>query len=311
MAREQAQARGENDQELKKYNQKVHICSRNNFPTAAGLASSAAGYAALVASLGQLFNVDGDLSAIARRGSGSACRSMYGGFVEWTKGVKEKTGIDSFAIPYLPDDHWPGLCVFILVISGRRKETGSTEGMQRSVETSSFLQHRATNVVPRRMKEIKEAVKRRDFHSFAEICMKESNQLHAVCRDTFPPLQYLNEISQNVISFVDAYNRNFAEHRLSYTYDAGPNAFLFTPKEFRDDIARLIFHYFGPASDEVKIGQFIRGFDYNSEQATNMTELNFQPHPGKVEYVIFTKPGPGPISLSAQHLINPKTGLPS
>lgn len=61
----------------------VHICSENNFPTAAGLASSAAGYAALVGALAALHGIEGDISAIARKGSGSACRSVLGG---WVKG---------------------------------------------------------------------------------------------------------------------------------------------------------------------------------------------------------------------------------
>lgn len=62
-------------------NWNILICSENNFPTAAGLASSAAGYACLVSALAALYNIQGDISSIARRGSGSACRSIYGGWV--------------------------------------------------------------------------------------------------------------------------------------------------------------------------------------------------------------------------------------
>lgn len=61
----------------------VHICSENNFPTAAGLASSAAGYACLVYSLSKLYKIQGDISSLARQGSGSACRSVYGGWVPY------------------------------------------------------------------------------------------------------------------------------------------------------------------------------------------------------------------------------------
>jgi diphosphomevalonate decarboxylase len=72
---------------------KVHVSSYNTFPTAAGLASSAAGYAALVAALAQLYHAkeddDGQFSVIARQGSGSACRSLYGGFVAWRKGTND------------------------------------------------------------------------------------------------------------------------------------------------------------------------------------------------------------------------------
>ena len=65
---------------------KVHVNSENNFPTAAGLASSAAGYACLVYALCQMYGVTGDISGLARQGSGSACRSVDGGFVRWRMG---------------------------------------------------------------------------------------------------------------------------------------------------------------------------------------------------------------------------------
>lgn len=65
---------------------KLHICSENNFPTAAGLASSAAGYACFVYTLATLYGLEGaELTGIARLGSGSACRSIYGGFVQWVR----------------------------------------------------------------------------------------------------------------------------------------------------------------------------------------------------------------------------------
>lgn len=67
------------DPEILKWN--LHICSVNNFPTAAGLASSASGYACLVYALSQLYQIKGDISSIARLGSGSACRSVFGGWV--------------------------------------------------------------------------------------------------------------------------------------------------------------------------------------------------------------------------------------
>ncbi len=120
-------------------NCKVHICSENNFPTAAGLASSAAGYACLgdrslhqtvnhnsfiaryfltVYALCKLFDIDGDISELARQGSGSACRSVLGGFVRWHSGVKPDGG-DSIASVVQPASHWPDLKVLILVVSSR------------------------------------------------------------------------------------------------------------------------------------------------------------------------------------------------
>lgn len=118
---------------------KVHICSINNFPTAAGLASSAAGFACLgallnciqhqylkhlthcfstffpVYTLAQAFGVEGELSGVARQGSGSACRSMYGGFVQWLMG-HQSDGKDSLAQQVEPETHWPELRILVLVV---------------------------------------------------------------------------------------------------------------------------------------------------------------------------------------------------
>lgn len=99
---------------------KIHVVSENNFPTAAGLASSASGYACLVYSLAQLYGLKKqEISDIARLGSGSACRSIYGGFVQWQKGV-QLDGKDSIAVQVAPASHWPDLHVLILVVHERR-----------------------------------------------------------------------------------------------------------------------------------------------------------------------------------------------
>ena len=128
---------------------RVHICSENNFPTAAGLASSAAGYACLVSALCKLYGIKSDVSALARRGSGSACRSVYGGFVRWFMGNREDGG-DSVAAQLQPASHWPGLRVIICVASDHRKTTSSSLGMRNSVNTSELLKYRAEYSVPAR-----------------------------------------------------------------------------------------------------------------------------------------------------------------
>ncbi|GBP10712.1 Diphosphomevalonate decarboxylase [Eumeta japonica] len=100
---------------------KLHIVSRNNFPTAAGLASSAAGYACLVYTLASLYGIaDEELTSIARQGSGSACRSLHGGFVRWHMG-KLDDGSDSIATPVATASHWPNMHVLILVANDGRK----------------------------------------------------------------------------------------------------------------------------------------------------------------------------------------------
>ncbi|CAN7944563.1 unnamed protein product, partial [Ixodes hexagonus] len=221
----------------------IHICSVNNFPTAAGLASSAAGYACLVKSLGTLFHVEGDLSAIARRGSGSACRSMYGGFVAWLKGSRQD-GEDSVAKQIAPESHWPQMRVVILVVSDLKKDMGSTRGMGQSMLTSSLLQHRVTKVVPKHMDDITEAILNKHFHKFAELTMQESNQLHAVCLDTYPPIRYMNIISWDIVRLVHSYNKYYGVNKLAYSFDAGPNACLFMLEDSLSEVLSVVQHAF-------------------------------------------------------------------
>lgn len=202
VARKQAISRGESTADkITFYSQKVQVHSENDFPTAAGLASSASGYAALVFGLGKLFNIDGDLTAIARQGSGSACRSLHGGFVEWKRGERPD-GEDSIGIQLAPELHWPELRIFIIVINDTRKKIGSTEGMQCSVQTSQLLKYRAEKVVEEHMTRAKTAVDEKNFPMLANVIMKESNQLHSICLDTFPPLHYITDASRIIMQLL-------------------------------------------------------------------------------------------------------------
>lgn len=143
----------------------IHVVSKNTFPTAAGLASSAAGYACLVFALANLFNVPldnkglGDLSVIARQGSGSACRSLFGGFVRWQMGTAANGWKDSRAIPIASREDWPELETLILVANDAKKDTSSTAGMEQSVKTSPLLAFRAREVVDERLSRIEKAFK--------------------------------------------------------------------------------------------------------------------------------------------------------
>ncbi|XP_054714284.1 diphosphomevalonate decarboxylase-like [Uloborus diversus] len=284
----------------------LHICSENNFPTAAGLASSAAGFACLVKALAVLYDVDDELSKIARQGSGSACRSIYGGFVQWLSG-NQNDGSDSIAKQIAPKEHWPEMRVMILVVNSKKKGTSSTNGMRNSVLTSSLLKHRVTEVVPQRVQTLNSAILQKNFQTFAEIAMKESNQFHAICLDTYPPIHYLNSTSFMIIELVHAYNELYKKNKLAYTFDAGCNAFLFMLEEDVPEICALIKAAFPPIDDN---GNFIKGFIDSSFEVPLDTfkKLNIAPHPGLLQHVIYTQVGSGPAIIS-EHLLNEK-GLP-
>ena len=162
----------------------VHVVSRNNFPTAAGLASSAAGFACLAAALAHALRLWGAvsperLSHVARVGSGSACRSLFGGFARWRRG-EAADGSDSEASAVAAAAHWPSLRVLVLVVSDQKKEYSSTAGQETSVQTSALLAHRAAAVVEPRMAQMEAAIAARDFPAFAKLTMQDSNQFHAV-----------------------------------------------------------------------------------------------------------------------------------
>ena len=218
---------------------RARIVSRNTFPTAAGLASSAAGYACLVSALADALGVRdsaGALSAVARQGSGSASRSMFGGFVRWQMGAAAD-GSDSVAVQVADEAHWPELRAIIAVVSDAKKETGSTAGMATSVATSALLAHRAAAVVPARLAAIEAAYLARDFAAFGELTMRDSNQFHAVCLDTYPPVFYMNDTSRRIVALVHALNAAAGAVVAAYTFDAGPNAVVYTT---RDRVAQLL-----------------------------------------------------------------------
>lgn len=239
----------------------IHIASENNFPTAAGLASSASGLSALIATLSSLYSLPAagitatTLSRVARQGSGSACRSMFGGFVAWAMGTLED-GSDSVAIQVAPRSHWPEMQALVCVVSDKKKGTPSTDGMQRTVATSALLAHRIAHVVPARMAAMSAAILARDFNTFALETMVDSNQFHAVCLDTQPPIFYLNDISRLIIILIEELNRASLVSTLpaygrilaAYTFDAGPNAVIYTLAPDKSIVLSLVAHYFPTAA---------------------------------------------------------------
>jgi len=286
---------------------KVHICSENNFPTAAGLASSAAGYACLVAALCKLYGIEGDISALARRGSGSACRSVLGGFVRWHMGNKED-GSDSVAAQLRPASHWPGMRVLICVASDSRKKTSSSLGMRNSVKTSELLKYRAEYSVPPRVDTIVKAIEERDFQTFADITIKDSNQMHAICQDTVPPCVYMNTTSHCVSSLIHQINDHFGEKVACYTFDAGPNACIFLLEKYVGLVASLLQHFF---SDSENTEEFLRGNAIELETREELLNaLNVTPISGGLKYVIHTRPGEGPQQLGEEKSLLDKDGMP-
>ncbi|KAA0163574.1 hypothetical protein FNF31_02736 [Cafeteria roenbergensis] len=299
---------------------RAHIVSANSFPTAAGLASSAAGYACLTRVLAEVYGAaeptPNALTAIARQGSGSASRSLYGGFVRWNMGAAAD-GSDSFAEQVATADHWPDLEVIVCVVSADKKETGSTAGMTTSVETSELLAHRAAAVVEPRLSAIEAAYTARDFPTFGAITMRDSNQFHACCLDTFPPIFYMNDVSKRLIALVHRFNAKHGSIVAAYTFDAGPNAVIYTTKAHTAALLATVMAHFprpaalasdaeyvssAPALEAAKAAGVPAGLECPSGDEDV----------GAVRYIYKTTPGDGPRRLDdSASLVDSATGTPA
>ena len=276
------------------------MVSENNFPTAAGLASSAAGFAALVRAVANLYQLPAsptELSRIARQGSGSACRSIMGGYVAWNKGEKED-GSDSVAYEVAPASHWPEIRALILVASAEKKDVSSTAGMQQTVATSSLFEHRASEVVPKRMKAMERAVHDRDFEAFATLTMKDSNNFHACCLDTEPPIFYLNDTSRAAVRICEAINNMHNKVICGYTFDAGPNAVIYYLADSEHEVGGIFKGLLkGKTGWEGKRGSVVK----ESDQMPEGTEVVGEILRKGVSRVILTGVGDGPRKVE-EHL---------
>lgn len=197
---------------------RAEIVSENNFPSGAGIASSAAAFAALAFAGSKAAGLnlsEAELSRLARRGSGSASRSIPGGFVEWQVG---STDADSIAFSIAPADHW-NLVDCVAIVSASHKKTGSTEG--HAIAPTSPLQAARVADTPRRLDICRKAILEKDFDSFASIVELDSDMMHAVMMTSTPALHYWKPASMAVMDSVRQWRADGM--KVCYTVDAGAN----------------------------------------------------------------------------------------
>ncbi len=197
----------------------ARVCSSNNFPMGTGIASSASAFAALTvaacAALGLRLS-ERELSVLARRGSGSAARSIPPGYVEWHAGDSHNA---SFAETFAPPNHWRLIDV-IAIVSRAHKRTGSSAGHETA--GASVLQPARISSAAERLRAVKSAIKHRDFGRFADLVEEDSNLMHAVMMTSKPPLLYWEPLSFAIMKAV-RYWRTVEKLQVCYTLDAGPN----------------------------------------------------------------------------------------
>jgi len=206
----------------------------NNFPTGAGLASSASGFAALVVAADRALGLGqprAELARLARRSSGSAARSLYGGFVEMPLDPEDET-----AYPLLDPAEWP-LAVVIAITTKDTKSVGSTAGMERTARTSDYYDA-WRDAAWRDFSEARQAVADRDFGRLARISERSCLKMHGLMLSADPGLIYWNEATVACLHRV----RRLREdgEAVFFTMDAGPQVKAVCLPESRTVVAEAL-----------------------------------------------------------------------
>lgn len=198
----------------------LHIDIKMNLPVAAGLASSACGFASIAAALNDLMQwqlTPRDLSLLARLGSGSAARSLWNGFVFWHEGMRED-GMDSYGEPI--DVEWPTLRVGILPISDAEKPISSREAMQRTVN-SSALYGSWPRKVSQDLSIFKQALKSKNFSLLGGTAESNALAMHATMLSSWPPICYF--LPETLTAMQKVWEVRHSGCEVYFTQDAGPN----------------------------------------------------------------------------------------
>ena len=216
----------------------AQVVSENNFPTAAGLASSSSAFAALTVAAAAAARLDltsRELSALARQGSGSACRSLWGGFVEWRRGVA-LDGSDSHGVPLAPPDHWE-VSMVVAVVDGAKKHIGSREAMLRTQTTSPMYKAWVTSY-GRDLNQARQAILDHDLEALGAAMERSTWKMHSTALTADPGIRYIRSASLAAIESVESMRKQGIG--AWWTMDAGPNVKVLCEKKDADDVANRL-----------------------------------------------------------------------
>lgn len=194
------------------------VATQNSFPKGSGIASSASGFAALTLAGTKACGLaipEKELTILSRLASGSSCRSIPDGFVQWEKST---TSDDSYAYSLYPPEYWD-IRDIVAVVEDKPKAVPTTSAHS-LVATSRFFKARMENI-DNTISLLKHALDRKDFPSFGETVENEALNMHAVLMTATPPLLYWNESTMSVIRAV--WSWRLKGLRVYFTIDAGPN----------------------------------------------------------------------------------------
>lgn len=214
-------------------NAKAKVVSTNNFPKAAGMASSASGFAALtVAAAGaaELNLSEKDLSILARQGSGSASRSVPGGVSVWYTG---ETSEESYAEKIDFPKSWKIKVLLVMAEGTGAKKVGSTEGMALSKKNCPYYST-AVEEANSNLNKLEKAMAKGDWSAFGKVIEDECFRLHAICMTTTPNILYWRGVTVEV--FQTLYKLREKGIEAFFTVDAGPHVHVIVKEENVEEV---------------------------------------------------------------------------
>ena len=212
------------------------ITTQNNFPAQAGLASSASGFSALAVAVNEAAELDLDaagLSNLARiSGSGSASRSVFGGYVEWPAGE----GHDATHARVLADASSWALSDVIVIVETEGKDVSSREGHRRAATSPHFATRQ--RLLPERLEIVRRAIHDQDLPLLGSILESEAIELHLIAMSSRPPIFYWKPATLEVLAAV----RRLRQNGLSAwaTMDAGANVHIICPQDEEEQVADAV-----------------------------------------------------------------------
>lgn len=218
---------------------KALVVSENNFPTAAGLASSASGFAALTVatcSALKLKKTSKELSIITRHGSGSSSRSIFGGYVEWIKGYGDN---DSYA-EQIKDKTWFDIRDIIVVFKKYERTISTREAMRISMTTSPFYKTRLEQIDDN-LKLVRNAIIEKDFTTLGQTAERDCLSMHSVAITSNPAMIFWTGDTLEIIHFVETLREEGLD--AYYTIDTGANMHILTLPEFVNEIEERLNNY--------------------------------------------------------------------
>jgi len=210
---------------------RARVESTNTFPRGTGLSSSGSGFAALTYAAAAALDLhlsEREMSILARLASGTACRCVCGGFVEWRDGDTSDT---SYAETIFPAEHWD-LCDVVAVVDEGMKEVSSTEGHQ-AAQTSPFYPARMAHI-GQKISAMRDAIARRDFTALGEIAEAETLEFHSILLTSQPPLVAWRPGTIDVINAVHGMRRAGIE--AYFTINTGFNVHILTTPAHEDAV---------------------------------------------------------------------------